>query len=42
MTIVGIVDDVRHSGLEQNVRPEAFRSHIPGGRSMDPEACVTH
>ena len=25
MTIVGIVDDVRHNGLEQDVRPEAFR-----------------
>ena len=25
MTVVGIVDDVRHNGLEQDVRPEAFR-----------------
>jgi predicted permease len=33
MTVVGMVDDVRHNGLEQNVRAEAFRPISQG----DPE-----
>ncbi len=30
MTIVGIVDNVRHGGLEQDVQPEVFRCIAQG------------